>query len=480
MKYNFNYTYRFYENNIPYAFDYVHLTLAELDELYNDCLDLIEENVTKAELIQKWGQEEVDEALEALNGLFEQGLFYTNIEQKYNFDKVKEKGLISLPPVHQCNLQCPYCFAQQGKVYKGDERKFTYDMVDKALRFVYYDYMPQCKKYRIDFVSGGEPLLNFDVIKYVKQVGDQLYKETNKPLELWLATNGTLLTDEVVEYLDKNNINIGISLDGDEAQHDLLRKDMSGNGTYHKIVNNIKRIQESKVYSRHTKDIWGLVVITSKTRSLVDILVHHHTLGFKNVQMKIVRLDKSSEYAINETCVEKIKEMYTELFDFFTEELKKKRITYLKMILNDNDFAGKIVRRLLLRYVVESRCQAGKNKVSIAANGDIYPCDSFVGMEKYRMGNIFESGIQSEFASITTEKREACSKCWAKYICGGDCYHNSCLVNGSIYEPDAIICEIEKHVIRKALVYIDQLSNKEPSQYEYLIELLSKREKMLL
>ncbi|WP_054741508.1 radical SAM/SPASM domain-containing protein [Cellulosilyticum ruminicola] len=353
-------------------------------------------------------------------------------------------------------------------------------MVEKALRFIYYDYMPQYKKYRIDFVSGGEPLLNFDVIKYVKQVGDKLYKETNKPLELWVATNGTLLTDETVKYLDENNINIGISLDGDKMQHDLLRVDINGKGTYERVVNNIKKIKASKVYSRHTKDIWGLVVITSKTKSLVDILRHHYGLGFRNVQMKIVRLEKESEYAINSECVEQVKEMYTELFDFFTAQLEDQSITYLKMILNDNDFAGKIVRRLLLRYVVQNRCQAGKNKVSIAANGDIYPCDSFVGMEKYKIGNIFEQEMHNEFEAITIETRQECSKCWAKYICGGDCYHNSCLVNHSIYKPDSIICELEKFVIKKALVYIDTLGEKAPDQYKYLMELLAKREKMLL
>ncbi|WP_054741509.1 hypothetical protein [Cellulosilyticum ruminicola] len=122
MKYNFNYTYRFYENGTPYAFDYAHLTLAELDELYNDCFENMEGNITDEALIQKWGQAEVDEARASLGELFEQGLFYTNEEQKYSFEGEASEGLISLPPVHQCNLQCPYCFAQQGKVYKGEER----------------------------------------------------------------------------------------------------------------------------------------------------------------------------------------------------------------------------------------------------------------------------------------------------------------------------------------------------------------------
>ena len=256
--------------------------------------------------------------------------------------------------------------------------------------------------------------------------------------------------------MDENNINIGISLDGDESQHDLIRRDVTGQGTYQKIVNNIARIKNNKELTRHTKDIWGLVVITSKTKSLIEILKHHESIGLKNVQMKIVRLEKDSEYAITKENLPELKQKYDELFDFFHEELNTNSVKYIRMILNDNDFAGKIVRRLLLRYVVQNRCQAGKSKVSIAANGDLYPCDSFVGMEEYKLGNINgELKKENPFLKLTIQTNDPCSNCWARYLCGGDCYHNSCLVNESIYKPDEIICEVEQHVIRRALIYLN-------------------------
>lgn len=480
MKYPFNYTKRFKEKDSVYAFDYAHLALAELDELYNDCFDYYEETTSYDNLLKKWSEDEIKEATTSLEELFEEGYYFSKDEVNYQFLEDYNKGLISLPPVHQCNLQCSYCFADQGKVFHGEERSFTLEQVEKTLRFIYYNYMKDYKKYRIDFVSGGEPLLNFDVIRHVKQVSDKLYEESKKPMELWLCTNGTLLTDEIIKYLDENNINIGISLDGDESQHDLIRRDVTGQGTYQKIVNNIARIKNNKELTRHTKDIWGLVVITSKTKSLVEILKHHESIGLKNVQMKIVRLEKDSEYAITKENLPELKQKYDELFDFFHEELNTNSVKYIRMILNDNDFAGKIVCRLLLRYVVQNRCQAGKSKVSIAANGDLYPCDSFVGMEEYKLGNINgELKKENPFLKLTIQTNDPCSNCWARYLCGGDCYHNSCLVNESIYKPDEIICEVEQHVIRRALIYLNDLTNRAPSQHEFLVELLEKRQNML-
>jgi len=465
-----------YNDNKHYIFDYETLVFAELDELFNSCFDFIENKITWDELLNKYG-EDVYEAIKSIDELIESGEFYSEEKHTISLPLKYVTGLISLPPIHNCNLKCSYCFAEQGNVFHGTERKFTKEMVETALRYIYYKYMPDCEKYRIDFVSGGEPLLNFEIIKQVKEISDILYKETNKPMEIWVCTNGTCFTPEILEFFNTNHINIGISIDGDQELHDSMRIDASGRGTYESIIKSIEMIKASKSYSKSLKDIWGLVVITSCTKSLVNILQHHKKIGLKNVQMKIARLTKDSPYSINQNNIQEIKNIYTELFEFFSSELENDSVDYIKMILNDNDFAGKIVRRLLMRYRVINRCQAGKNKVSIAANGDMYPCDSFVGMPQFLLGNVITGTNDNQlFKDINVETNTFCEKCWARYVCGGDCYHNSYLTNCSIKKPDGIICELEKHIIILSLIYLDKMASEYLHLYEYLQNILNKKE----
>lgn len=186
--------------------------------------------------------------------------------------------------------------------------------------------------------------------------------------------------------------------------------------------------------------------------------------------MKLVRISKDNYLSINNTNIKKIKELYKELVYFFIEEIKKGDISSLKMILNGNDYLGKIIIRLVLGMYTSIRCGAGKTKISVTANGDIFPCDSFVGIEKYKLSNIENmkeqlNNLNNEFFSLSVNNREKCIKCWAKYICGGDCPYNSFLCNNNIYEPDKYFCEIQKYLIELSihLVYIlaqdDKLMN---------------------
>lgn len=146
------------------------------------------------------------------------------------------------------------------------------------------------------------------------------------------------------------------------------------------------------------------------------------------------------------------------------------------MILNDNDYFGKILRRLLLRQIVINRCQAGKNKFSISANGDIYPCDSFVGNEKFRLGNLNTGMIEKNaLKSICVNDREECQKCWGRYLCGGDCFHNSYLKNGNVLEPDKMFCKLQKHLIVLALMLIDKLNETIPNTVKELTRFADKQ-----
>jgi uncharacterized protein len=174
--------------------------------------------------------------------------------------------------------------------------------------------------------------------------------------------------------------------------------------------------------------------------------------------MKNARLQKDKPFAVNEDNIEKIEAMYSEFTDFFRQEASIGRIDYLTMILNDNDFYGKLIRRLLLKERIIYRCDAGKCKFSVNAAGEIYPCDSFVGHSEFKLGDIY-SGIdpdkQEKFYRASIFDREKCKECWAKFLCGGDCFYNSYIVNGNITEPDKIHCRLIKFCILQSLELID-------------------------
>ncbi len=451
-KYN---AHRFTLNGNHYILDCVNMYFSPIDELTDKVFECIENKTSPENIYQSHPKAEVVNVVKKINQLASKKIFFIDSFSYKEDERIYKKCFISFPPVHACNLRCKYCFASHGTNYKGEQRKFEKDMLKKALEFIYFELFPECESYRVDFVSGGEPLLNYEMIEYVNDLRNYYQKTSNKWLDMWLCTNGTLLDENILSYLNKNNIKIGMSIDGPQKLHDYARVDENGEGTYDTVKGWIQHIVKSPNYSRALKEIWGLVVITNHTESLVDILKHHKEIGLKSVQMKIVRSAPDQDYAINSENLDRVKEMYVELIEFFKEEaLLNNSIDYLCMILNDNDFLGKIVRRLLLKELFMYRCGAGRLKVSIAQNGDIYPCDSFVGMDEFKLGNI-STGINHEvrekFYNATVFNRKKCAKCWAKFICGGDCLYQDYIINKDIYEPYNVHCELIKYTVPRVL-----------------------------
>lgn len=361
----------------------------------------------------------------------------------------------SFSPVHECNLRCRYCFADHGKNFHGKNRVITSEMVDKILDFVFFKQFSSCKNYRIDFVSGGEPLLNFDVIKYTIEKSKSLLKGTEKKLTVFLVTNGTIYNHDIIKYLDSNNVNIGISIDGDKKIHDENRIFSNNKGTYNVVVNTISAIKNSDDLSNRTKDIWALSVITGSTSKFVNIIEHHKKLGINHMQMELVRSASNNSSALNQSNVHLIVDEYRQLTEHFISEINHGSFEGLKMILNDNDYYGKILCRVIDGGRVYYRCAAGVGKINFDAHGNIYPCEFFAGNPDYCIGNI-DDGIAPDkvqlFWSENVEQRSTCSTCWAKYICGGDCYWNSLLANKNIYEPDPLFCQVSKKIVEFALV----------------------------
>ncbi len=456
-----DHTHLFEANSKKYAFDSERLVAVSLDDITYDLLTDLKNGQVNSSEYCKYEKALVEESNRSLQEVIKEGFFFGEDEDEMVDNRVYQKAYFSFPTVHRCNFKCRYCFADAGRNFEQYGMAFQPETLRKAMEYLYMDLFADIETFRLDFVSGGEPLLNFGIIQDCVQIGRDLYNETGKKLEIWLCTNGSINQKSYWEFLEKNRISLGVSIDGDQSEHDKNRLDNNGNGTYQLVTKNIRYIIDNPDFNSNFRDLWGLSVITGDTSSLVDILKHNKELGFNRMQMKFVRLHKDVPFSINRQTIIHVKEMYHDLAEFLKSTYDTGDLSYLNMIVNENDYFGKILCRLILREKYHTRCFAGKCKVSITANGQLYPCDSFVGNSDYCLGDIYR-GIDAEkrekFYETTIYTREPCRNCWAKYVCGGDCLHNAYLVNGDIHMCDETFCDFMHYAIELGIDLIQHIS----------------------
>ena len=385
---------------------------------------------------------------------------------------------ISFAPIHNCNFACTYCYADGGKSSENYKTAFDEEKIDKLLDYIYLDKYAHFNKYKFDFVSGGEPLLAFPILEYFLERVRNLDEKHDKSTTVLIVTNGTLLTAEKIKVLDNHDVFLGISIDGTEEVHNRHRVYRNGKGTYKDVVKGISLLQSSDVSSK-LKEPWAMVVITKDTGSLVDAMENCIQLGFKRMQMQLMRESRKHPLAFQVSDVPQLKEHYKELFSHIINTVADGDLSRLKMIANDNDSFGKFLGRLLLRNPIFYRCFAGKNKISVTAGGEVYPCDSFCNTRQFCMGTIADAMNETEivelFQKAHVQNRAKCAGCWARYICGGDCFYNSYLINGNIHDPDPIICEMNQFFIEHAIDMLIRLQQLNPGHIEYLAKILRLR-----
>lgn len=362
-----------------------------------------------------------------------------------------KEAYLSFAPKYQCNFKCKYCFGEFGKKYCGEPREFSEENVRRMLHYFFEIAFPEADNYRIDFVSGGEPLLGLDIIKQTISEIEKICEKTKKRVSIWLCTNGSLLNEEICKYLDSHNISIGVSLDGIKEIHDSNRVYSSDKGTYDDVIKNIFKVLQSSHLSKRFRNIWTLSVATNENKNIIDIIEHHYNLGIRNMQIKLVR--ERTELDVKEFIVS-----YTNLRKFLYEKYISGQYDYIYAILNDNDQFGKILKRVMLNEMVERRCNAGKNKITVCPDGTVYPCDSFVGIRDFIIGDVEQSTICSEaFNKVDIYDRDQCKYCSLRYLCGGDCYYNSYIHTGSILKPSSDFCIIQKSIIENSIVLCYQM-----------------------
>ena len=412
-----------------------------VDEVAYDIISLFESN-SKDDILSKIAEKYVDRAdistddiSECYNqvcSLKEQGKLFAPDTFASMAGKLKEKtaGVVKalcLHVAHTCNLNCAYCFASQGK-YHGDRAVMSFEVGKQA-----FDYLIKNSGTRrnleVDFF-GGEPLMNFDVVKQLVAYARQIEKEHNKNFRFTLTTNGLLIDDDVIDFANKEMSNVVLSLDGRKEIHDRYRVDYSGKGSWDRIVPKFQQLVEA----RGGKNYYMRGTFTHRNPDFLNDIKQMLDLGFNELSMEPVVCAPGDPAELTEEDLPIVLDQYEKLAEIMLERNKQgKPFTFYHYMI---DLTGGpcIYKRI-------SGCGSGTEYMAVTPWGDLYPCHQFVGDEKFRLGDVWtgvtNTEIQGEFAACNVYAHEECKDCWARLYCSGGCaanaYHSTGSVTG-VYE----------------------------------------------
>ncbi len=339
--------------------------------------------------------------------------------------KAKTSGVIKalcLHIAHTCNLNCSYCFASQGK-YHGERALMSYEVGKRALDFL-VENSGSRHNLEVDFF-GGEPLMNFDVVKKLVEYASSIEKEKNKHFRFTLTTNGVLVDDDVIEFANKEMSNVVLSLDGRKEVHDRYRVDYAGNGSWEKIVPKFQKF----VKERGDKDYYMRGTFTHANPDFLEDIKTMLDLGFTQLSMEPVVAAADDPSALTEEDKPIVEKQYEELAKLMLKRDKEGRPFTFYPYMIDLKGGPCIYKRI-------SGCGSGTEYMAVTPWGDLYPCHQFVGDEKFKLGDIYNGvtnkSIQNEFASCNVYARPDCADCWAKFYCSGGCAANAYHATGSV------------------------------------------------
>lgn len=349
---------------------------------------------------------------------------------------------LCLHVAHTCNLNCSYCFASQGK-YQGDRAVMSFEVGKRAFDFLIENSGTR-RNLEVDFF-GGEPLMNWDVVKQLVAYARSIEKEHNKNFRFTLTTNGLLIDDEVIDFLNKEMSNVVLSLDGRREVHDLFRKDYAGNGSYERIVPKFKRLVEA----RGGKDYYVRGTFTHNNVDFTNDILHMADLGFTELSMEPVVCAPTDPCALTKEDMPKIFEQYEILAKEMIKRKKEGRPFTFYHYMLDLKNGPCIYKRI-------TGCGSGTEYMAVTPWGELFPCHQFVGDPKYSLGNIYDgitnTAIQDEFRSCNAYARPECADCWARLYCSGGCAANAYHATGSINGVYEYGCELFKKRIECAVM----------------------------
>lgn len=372
-------------------------------------------------------EDEIWECYDQIAQLKEDGKLFVkdSFEPMAGALKAKTSGVIKalcLHIAHTCNLNCSYCFASQGK-YHGERALMSFEVGKRALDFL-IENSGSRRNLEVDFF-GGEPLMNFDVVKRLVEYARSIEKEKNKNFRFTLTTNGVLVDDDVIDFANREMSNVVLSLDGRREVHDRYRVDYAGNGSWDKIVPKFQKF----VAARGGKNYYMRGTFTHANPDFLEDIKVMLDLGFSELSMEPVVAAEGDPAALTEGDKAIVLKQYEQLAELMLRRDKEgKPFTFYHYMI---DLKGGpcIYKRI-------SGCGSGTEYMAVTPWGDLYPCHQFVGDEKFKLGDIWNgvsnTEIQKEFASCNVYAREECRDCWAKLYCSGGCAANAYHSTGSV------------------------------------------------
>ena len=397
----------------------------------------------------------LQEVMEEILELKEAGMLFTeDIYEKYIGEFKNRETVVKalcLHIAHDCNLACKYCFAEEGE-YHGRKALMSFEVGRKALDFLVASSGSRVNL-EVDFF-GGEPLLNWQVVKELVAYGRSLEEPYHKKFRFTLTTNGVLLNDEILEFANREMANIVLSIDGRKEVHDLMRPHRGGQGSYDEVVPKYKKAAES----RNQMNYYVRGTFTRNNVDFAEDVIHLADEGFEQISVEPVVAADTEEYALREEDVPAILAEYDKLaLEYIRRKKAGKGFNFFHFMI-DLEGGPCVAKRL-------SGCGSGTEYLAVTPWGDLYPCHQFVGQEEFLMGNVDEgitrTDIRDTFKACNVYAKEKCRDCFAKFYCSGGCAANAYHFSGSIDGAYDLGCELQRKRVECAIMIKAALADEE-------------------
>ena len=429
-----------------------------VDKLFYDMLDQVEPELPAEcpqSVIDAFAKDYSEDAIRETYGemvaLKENGQLFTEDDyaQFANMMVSSPIKALCLNIAHDCNLRCEYCFAGKGDYCQG--RMLMTEEVGKAAIDYLLHYSQGRHNLEVDFF-GGEPTINFDVVKKVVEYARSKEKEFDKKFRFTITTNGLILNDDMMDFINREMYNVVCSVDGRKEVNDRVRARVDGSGCYDAIIPHFQELIRRREASGNDEN-WQYYVrgtFTKYNKDFGNDVMHMFDLGFDQISFEPVVADAKQPYALTYEDLPDVFAEYERLSKLIIENKKSagKHFNFYHFMI-DLDQGPCAIKRL-------RGCGCGNEYVAITPDGDVYPCHQFVGHEEWKMGNVFDLSINKEmkdnFARATVYHKSKCQECWAKFYCSGGCNANNWQYMGNILDSFDLACEMEKKRLECAIM----------------------------
>ncbi|MBQ8786532.1 MAG: thioether cross-link-forming SCIFF peptide maturase [Oscillospiraceae bacterium] len=423
-----------------------------VDELTYDILDNVQppfDEECPEKVVEKlsrfYAPEDIKSCYKEVVELYNDGILFSedDYERFAKYSVAAPVKAMCLLVEQDCNLRCEYCFASTGDYGLGKRMHMDFETGKKAMDFL-LENSGDRENLELDFF-GGEPLMNWNVVKQLVEYGRSKEAEYGKRFRFTITTNGMLLDEEKMDFINKEMSNVVMSVDGRKCVNDRVRKRVDGTGCYDKIMDKYKQLAEKRNYENY----YVRGTFTKYNLDFAEDVVHLYNEGFDQISVEPVVAEPTMGYALTERDLPAIFSEYEKLANIILEHDKQgKHFNFFHFML-DLDQGPCAIKRL-------RGCGSGNEYVAITPEGDIYPCHQFVGYDEYKMGNLndgsFNMEMKNDFAKAHIYTKEECKKCWAKFYCSGGCNANNFIYAGNILNSYKLACEMQKKRLECAIM----------------------------